>query len=316
MSRSRELVGVVVLNWNQEQDTRECLESLRLVRDVPLRVILVDNGSARESVDRLEKRFSEAVIVRLPENLGFAAGNNVGIERAIKEGVSHILLLNNDTLVEAGFLRPLLNALHEDRTGVVGPKIYHHPDVTRLWFAGGVVNWRTGRQWHLGAGEIDQGQWNSPREVDYITACCLLAPVQIFREVGGLDERYFIYFEETDWNLRVRQRGYRCRYEPTSRIFHKVSQAMKTGSPTADYYYARNRLLLFLDRAPVLYRPFLLALYTLRSLRFAWTQRRRGLHDNARAVARGVLDFYAGRFGRCPLQFNRPSAVQPRKHMG
>ncbi len=316
MSQSRELVGVVILNWNQEQDTRECLESLRLVRDVPLRVILVDNGSAHESVDRLERQFSEAIIIRLPENRGFAAGNNAGIERAIKEDVSHILLLNNDTLVEAGFLRPLLDALHEDWTGVVGPKIYHHPDVTRLWFAGGVVNWRTGSQWHLGAGEIDQGQWDSPRDVDYITACCLLAPARIFREVGGLDERYFIYFEETDWNIRIRRRGYRCRYVPTSRIFHKVSQAMRTGSPTADYYYARNRLLLFLDRAPVLYRPLLLALYTLRSLRFAWTQRRHGLHDNARAVARGVLDFYAGRFGRCPLQFNRTPVMQSGKHTG
>lgn len=317
MSQSRVLVGVVILNWNQEQDTSECLESLRLVRDVPLRVIVVDNGSERDSVDRLEQRFPEATVIRLPENRGFAAGNNVGIERALlQEGVSHILLLNNDTLVEAGFLTPLLQALRRDRAGVVGPKIYHHPDVTRLWFAGGMIDWRTGRQWHVGAGEIDQGQWDSPREVDYITACCLLAPAQVFREVGGLDERYFIYFEETDWNLRVRQHEHRCWYEPTSRMFHKVSQAMKGGSPAADYYYARNRLLLFLDHAPMLYRPFLLALYTLRSLRFAWTQRRRGLHDNARAVARGVLDFYASRFGRCPLQFNRTSVMQPREHTG
>lgn len=316
MNRSRELVGVVVLNWNQEQDTSECLESLRLVRDQPLRVFLVDNGSTPDSVDRLERRFPEATVIRLGENRGFAAGNNVGIERAFQEGVSHILLLNNDTLVEAGFLAPMLEVLRGDRAGVVGPKIYHHPDVTRLWFAGGMIDWRTGRQWHLGAGEIDHGQWDNPREVDYITACCLLAPARVFREVGGLDERYFIYFEETDWNLRARQRGYRCWYEPKSRMFHKVSQAMKGGSPTADYYYARNRLLLFLDHAPMLCRPFLLALYTLRSMRFAWTQRRRGLHDNARAVTRGVLDFYAGRFGRCPLQFNRVPAMQPREHTG
>ncbi|MBI5776231.1 MAG: glycosyltransferase family 2 protein [Nitrospirae bacterium] len=316
MNQTRELVGVVLLNWNQEQDTSECLESLRLVRDVPLRVILVDNGSARDSVDRLERRFPEATVIRLPENRGFAAGNNVGIERALQEGVSHVLLLNNDTLVEAGFLKPLLDALRRDRAGAAGPKIYHHPDVARLWFAGGMINWRAGRQWHLGAGDIDQGQWDSPREVDYITACCLLAPAQVFREVGGLDERYFIYFEETDWNLRVRQRGYHCWYEPQSRIFHKVSRAMHTGSPASDYYYARNRLLLFLDHAPMLYRPFLLALYTLRSLRFAWTRHGLGLPGNARAVARGVLDFYAGRFGRCPFQFNRAPAVQPREHTG
>ncbi len=303
MSQSRELVGVVVLNWNQEQDTGECLESLRLVRDAPLRVILVDNGSARDSVDRLERRFPEAIVIRLDENCGFAAGNNVGIERALQEGVSHILLLNNDTLVDPDFLRPLLRALDGNKAGVVGPKIYHHPDVTRVWFAGGMIDWRTGRQWHVGAGEIDHGQWNSPGEVDYVTACCLLAPAQVFREVGNLDERYFIYYEEADWNVRARLRGHRCWYVPDSRIFHKVSQAMKTGSPTVDYYYARNRLLFFANRAPIHYRPGLIVLYTLRSLRYAYSLRTRGLRNNARAVVRGVLDFYTGRFGRCSIQF-------------
>ena len=316
MSQGRDLVGVVVLNWNQEQDTTECLESLRLVRDVPLRVILVDNGSAPDSVERLERRFPEAIVLRLGQNRGFAGGNNVGIARALDEGASHVLLLNNDTLVEAGFLTPLLEALRRDGAGVAGPKIYHHPETDRLWFAGGMIDWRTGRQWHLGAGERDQGQWDVPRPVDYVTACCLLAPASVFREVGVLDERYFIYFEETDWSLRVRRRGYACWYEPKSRIYHKVSRAMRSESPASDYYYARNRLLLFRDHAPVLRRPLLLLLYTLRSLRFAWTRHRRGLSDNARAVIRGVRDFHAGRFGRCPLHFNQAPAVRPGARTG
>ena len=309
MNQVRELVGVVVLNWNQETDTRECLASLRLVRGAPLRVFVVDNGSTPESVDRLEREFSEAIFIRLRENRGFAEGNNVGIERALREGVSHVLLLNNDTLVEPEFIRPLLDGLDGHKAGVVGPKICHHPDVTRIWFAGGRIDWRTGRQWHLGAGELDGGRWNRAREVDYITACCLLAPARVFREVGTLDERYFIYFEETDWNLRAGRKGHRRWYVPDSRIFHKVSRAMRTGSPASDYYYARNRLLLFLDHAPILWRPVLLLLYTLRSFRFAWTQRRRGMPDNARAVARGVRDFYTGRFGRCPLRFDPPPAA-------
>lgn len=316
MNQVRELVGVVVLNWNQETDTRECLASLRLVRGAALRVFVVDNGSPPESVDRLEREFSDVTFIRLGENRGFAGGNNVGIERALREGVSHVLLLNNDTLVEPEFIRPLLDGLDGHKAGVVGPKIYHHPDVTRVWFAGGLIDWRTGRQWHLGAGELDGAQWSTAREVDYVTACCLLAPAQVFREVGNLDERYFIYFEETDWNLRAGRKGYRRWYVLDSRIFHKVSRAMRTGSPTSDYYYARNRLLLFRDHAPIFYRPVLLLLYTLRSLRFAWTQRGRGLSGNARAVARGVLDFYAGRFGRCRFQFNHASAMPSREGTG
>lgn len=303
MSQPRELVGVVILNWNQEQDTSECLESLRLVRDVPFRVILVDNGSARDSVDRLEQRFPEATVIRLPENRGFAAGNNVGIERALKEDVSHILLLNNDTLVQPTFLRPLLDGLKEPGIGVVGPKIYYHPDVARLWFAGGAIDWRTGRQWHLGANELDAVQWDQPRDVDYITACCLLAPARVFREIGVLDERYFIYFEETDWNLRARTRHYRCRYLPGSRIYHKVSQAMGSGSPISDYYYARNRLLFFRSRAPMRYRYWLIALYTARSLRYAYTIRQAGRIQNAAAIVTGITDFYRGRFGKCSSDF-------------
>ena len=311
MSPAAVQVAAVVLNWNQEQDSTECLASLRAVERVQLRVILVDNGSAPDSVDRLERKFPEALVIRLSENRGFAAGNNVGIERALKEGATHILLLNNDTLVQPTFLIPLLKGLNEPSVGVVGPKIYYHPDVTRIWFAGGMIDWPTGRQWHLGANETDDGRWAVPRDVDYVTACCLLAPARLFQEIGGLDERYFIYFEETDWNLRVRARGYRCRYVPDSRIYHKVSQAMKTGSPSSDYYYARNRLLFFRTHAPRRYRLWLIALYTARSARYAYTLRKRGLRQNAMAVARGITDFYSARFGKCPLRFTSVVAGPP-----
>ncbi|MBI4400191.1 MAG: glycosyltransferase family 2 protein [Nitrospirae bacterium] len=311
MTRDSPVVAVVILNWNQEKDTSDCLTSLRAVNGVSFRVILVDNGSSRESVDRLVHNFPEAAVIRLPENRGFAAGNNVGILRALQDGASHILLLNNDTLVDPAFLPPLLDGLTVPEVGVVGPKIYSHPEITRLWFAGGRIDWRTGRQWHLGAGEVDEGQWDSPSEVHYITACCLLAPAKVFHEIGGLDERYFIYFEETDWNLRARRRGYRCRYVPGSRIYHKVSQAMKTGSPTSDYYYARNRLLLFRNHAPTRYRLWLIALYTARSLRYAYTLRTQGRIQNAAAVVRGIHDFYRARFGKCPLRFTPDISIQP-----
>lgn len=301
-------VAVVLLNWNQEADTADCLTSLSRVEGAPVRVILVDNGSSPDSVDRLERRFPEVLVIRLPENRGFAAGNNVGIERAIQEGARHILLLNNDTLVDPTFLQPLLEGLATPGVGVVGPKILCHPDVTRLWFAGAMIDWRTGRQWHLGANEPDRGQRDLPLEVDYITACCLLAPARVFQEIGGLDERYFIYFEETDWSLRARRRGYRCRYIPRSRIWHKVSQAMKTGSPTSDYYYARNRLLFIRSHAPPRRRLRLIALYTARSLRYAYTLRTQGHPQNAAAVFRGVQDFYRGRVGPCPVPFARPLA--------
>jgi hypothetical protein len=202
------LVAVIVLNWNQEGDTAECLQSLRSVAGVALRVVLVDNGSKAGESDRLAQRFPEAEVIRLAENRGFAAGNNIGVERAATFDPTHILLLNNDTLVDPGFLVPLLGALDAPDIGVVGPKILYHAEAERIWFAGGEINWRTGAQYHLGAGEPDRGQRDGFRDVDYVSACCLLAPSRLFSAVGPLDERYFIYYEETDWNLRARARGF------------------------------------------------------------------------------------------------------------
>ena len=106
-----------------------------------------------------------------------------------------------------------------------------------------------------------------------------------------------------DHDLRAGAHGYRRRYVPDSSIYHKVSQAMKTGSPISDYYYARNRLLFFRTHAPRRYRLWLVALYTARSLRYSYTLRKRGLRQNALAVARGIRDFYSARFGKCPYQF-------------
>jgi GT2 family glycosyltransferase len=301
------VVGAVVLNWNQERDTAECLASLRAVAAPAVRVVLVDNGSPPDSVDRLERGFPEAAVVRLPDNRGFAAGNNVGIVRALELGVSHVLLLNNDTIVDPKFLPPLIDALDDGDIGVTGPKIFYHPDVERIWFAGGMVDWGDGRQYHLGADELDDGRWDTARDVDYVTACCLLARAETFHAVGTLDERYFIYFEETDWNFRVRRRGLRRRYVPTGHIYHKVSRAMKTGSPASDYYYARNRLLFLQTHAPVRDRVRLLMLYTARSLRYAATLRWRGRRQNAWAITSGVGDFYRRRFGKCPLTFGAPA---------
>jgi hypothetical protein len=305
------LVAVVVLNWDQEQDTAECLQSLRSVSGIALRIVLVDNGSKSGESDRLAQGFPEVEVLPLAENRGFAAGNNIGMAHAAAFEPTHILLLNNDTVVDPGFLVPLLGALGTQGIGIVGPKILYHAEPERIWFAGGEINWRTGKQYHLGAGEQDRGQRDGFRDVDYVSACCLMAPSWVFNSVGQLDERYFIYYEETDWNLRARAYGLRACYVPQARIWHKVSRAMGTASALSDYYYARNRLLFFQTHAPAGHQFRLIALYTLRSLRFAARLRGQGRSLNAKAVQRGVADFYLRRFGRCTHEFARPTEPQP-----
>ncbi len=292
-------VAVVILNWNQEAETRDCLASLRRCAYPAARIIVVDNGSRDGSPERLAAGFPEVDFLRQAVNLGFAEGNNVGIRAALAAGAGGIVLLNNDTLVDPGFLEPLVAALERDpAVGIVGPKIYCDPDRDTIWSAGGRLDWREGRQFHLGAGEPDRGQYDAETDVDYVSACCLLARREVFEQVGLLDPRYFIYFEETAWSVRATARGFRIRYVPASRIWHKVSAAMGVASPNSTYYMTRNRLLFLTENGPPERRGFYRYFYTTRSLRYGVNLLlRRGQRAQGWAVLQGLRDFYGRRFG-------------------
>ena len=292
-------VGVVTLNWNQEEDTRECLASLRECTYSDKTVILVDNGSHDGSPARLAAMFPEVQLLSQPTNLGFAEGNNVGIRAALAQGARYILLLNNDTLVDKGFLEPLVAALdrHPD-VGIVGSKIYCYPERSILWAAGARIDWISGRQSHIGTNEEDRGQYDLEADVDYVSACCLLARREVFEQVGLLDARYFIYFEETAWNVRARAHGFGIRYIPESRIWHKVSAAMNASSPNSAYYLARNRLLFLTENGPAHRRAFFRYFYTTRSLWYGFRLVASGKFLHGQAVLQGVWDFYRNRLGR------------------
>jgi hypothetical protein len=295
---------VIMLNWNQEADTRECLESLRRCRS-PLRVILVDNGSRDGSPKRLAADFPEVEVLGQPKNLGFAEGNNVGLRRALELGAERIVLLNNDTLVDEGFVEPLADVLdRHPEVGIAGSKIYCYPEATTLWAAGATIDWERGRQFHIGAGEVDQGQYDVERDVDYVSACCLLARREVFERAGLLDPRYFIYFEETAWSARARDCGFHIRYVPKSRIWHKVSAAMNVDSPNTAYYTTRNRLLFLTEHGPRARRLFYRYFFTTRPLRYGATLLLSGRREHGRAVLQALWHYYTGRFGE------RPTAVR------
>lgn len=244
---------VVLVNWSQYDYTSACVRSLLEFSHPGLRILVVDNGSTDQSPSRLAADFGEKIdILCNQENLGFSGGNNVGIRHALAQGADFILLLNNDTIVAPDFLSPMLQRLDADRrVGAVTAKIYyvHEPNV--LWAAGGTLNPWLGRAQNRGCGERDCGQYEVSQAVDYVTGCCILARREAFENVGLLDERYFAYFEDADWCLRVREAGFTCWYEPNSHIWHWAGAASKrqqsmtqTGSTDARIYYlvTRNNL--------------------------------------------------------------------------
>ncbi|WP_154852335.1 glycosyltransferase family 2 protein [Cyclobacterium xiamenense] len=287
-------IAIVLLNWNGWAFTRPCLESLRLSGFAMEHIIVVDNGSEDGSADEIQRSFPTVQLIRNPINTGFTGGNNAGIQAASAQGYAFVLLLNNDTEVSAGFWKPLLEEM--DRypdTGAVQPLIYFLHDKTKIWNAGGrYLSW-------LGISQTSYSlPGKAPYSTDWITGCAFLVRSAVLEEVGLLDERYFAYFEDVDWSLRIRKRGYRLKVVPESVIFHEAGAASKTKqpgkegflNPTIHYLNVRNQLfhLRKYGRHPVnwLSWPFHLIKFGL----FMGYFTLRGRTAKRKAVLSGIID--------------------------
>jgi GT2 family glycosyltransferase len=299
------LVSIIVLNWNGRQDTLACLASLAKLDYTRYTIIVVDNHSTDDSVEVIRREYPTITLLEASENLGFVGGNNLGIEHAQKTGTDYILLLNNDTEVAPDFLRLMVTAAEaEPHIGVVGPTIYYSDQPNVIWSAGGHIDWNEGRTWMMNLDETDQGQLgHSPRPVSFVTGCALLAKKTVFDRVGLLDERFFAYYEETEWCTRATRAGYRIVHVPQAKLWHKISYAARDNSPIVSYYMTRNRLL-FLQLAQAgwrawahtLFLEYLRTLVSL-SLRRKWRNKR----SQRDVMLKALWDYSTGRFGRVPL---------------
>ena len=239
-------VFVVVLNWNGRDDTLACLESVDKITHPDFRVIVVDNGSADDSVDAIRATFPEVELIETGANLGFSGGNNVGIKRAPQLGADYVLLLNNDTVVDPGLLDAFVAAARcFPDAGVFSAKIYFHAEPNRIWYAGARWSARATRFEQVGEGVLDDGiSFSTICETDYACGCAFFVPAARLREIGLLDDNFFLYFEETDWCYRAREAGYPSIFVPEAKLWHKVSVSFGgEGSPLALYFQTRNRLL-------------------------------------------------------------------------
>jgi GT2 family glycosyltransferase len=244
------LVAIIVLTWNQRDLTLDCLTSLTEM-DYPsdcVQIIVVDNGSRDDTVATVRARFPQVTVLENGDNLGFAEGNNVGIRYALQGPAEYIMLLNNDTVVDKQMLTELLTVMKQcSDVGIVGPKILYFKPSDVIWSAGSRIDWHNGGCIRLQADEPDTRIKEQCLEVDFIPGCAILLRRQVIEQIGLLDPRFFIYYEETDWCVRAHRAGWRIVYVPTARLWHKVSAAMGTTSPATDYYMNRN-VLLFLAK--------------------------------------------------------------------
>jgi len=293
-------IYIILLNWNNEEDTIECIESLKKMNYNNYKIIVIDNGSEEKSVQKIEKKYSDLCIIKNRSNLGFAGGNNVGIKYAIDNDVDYVLLINNDTTVEENFLTELvLVGETDEKKGLLGSKIYFHSEKNRIWSAGGKVNWLKNKGTHIGLDEVDEGQYDKIKEVDYLTGCCLLIKKEVIEKIGVLEEDYFLYYEDTDFSLRAKNSGYTCVYVPASKIYHKISRSTKPGSPNYIYYHVRNGLVMAKRTGNTLTRialyPYCLILFLKQIVKIIFIPKKRLW---AKAVLRGLKDFLLGVMGK------------------
>ena len=254
-------ISLVVVHYNTKIDTDECVKSLSKVKrgDFTFNVVIVDNGSMEaytlpRAIDK--KKFE---VVRSEGNLGFTGGNNLGIFYSIEKWNSEsVVLLNNDTVVSEDFLKKLVDCSTKNtHFGLLCPKIYfykgneyHKKSYGReqlgsvLWYAGGSIDWPNLSAFHRGVDEVDRGQFDSVQTSDFATGCCVLLKREVLEKVGTFDKRFFLYFEDVDLSVRVKNAGYDIGFCPDSVIWHKnAGSSGGSGSRLHNYYIARNRLL-------------------------------------------------------------------------
>lgn len=253
MNESREqnspLVYLIVLNWNHFQETIECVRSIKQLNYSDYRILVVDNKSENNSVKEIQRQIGSQIhLILNPSNLGFAAGNNVGIKFALKNDADYVVLLNNDTYInDADMISELVNTLERDTSiGLACPSIFYQDKPSQPWYAGAVFS-----LWRGGGRHIQRlPSTRTPLDTDYATGCCVIASRRLLVEVGLLDENFFLYQEDVDWSLRAKKAGFRVVYVPDAELIHKVSVSTRddrgvgTYSPQIVYYKFRNRILI------------------------------------------------------------------------
>jgi hypothetical protein len=209
-------------------------------------ITVVDNGSSDNSAEAIRQAFPDVQMIANKQNLGFAAGCNVGMEQALKEpGRDYILLVNNDTVVDTSLLAELVQeADRNPKVAICSPKIYYHDPSDLLWWAGGSYSLWTGMAVHTGRQREDKGQYDNARDLDWATGCVMLLSIKALHEVGLFDAKIFANSEDVDLSLRVREAGYLIRYVPTARVWHRegVDLRKNVGEQLRFFMFMRNML--------------------------------------------------------------------------
>ena len=234
-------VSIITINYNGLEDTCALIESIPFNEE--MEVIVVDNASMNQEAEIIAKRFPQVKVIQSYRNIGFAGGNNLGIQAA--QG-KYLFLINNDTIFKDFNIQALIDRIKSSpNIGIVCPKIRFAWDNNPIQFAGySKLSAITVRNYAIGFNEEDHGQYDTAHPTPYAHGASMLIRREAINKVGLMPDCYFLYYEELDWSMMFTRTGFQIWYEPKCTIYHKESQATGQNSPLRSYYHTRNRLLL------------------------------------------------------------------------
>ena len=293
-------IGIVTVNYHSDSDTLNIVGDLSgctVPQGIEFKIYVVDNSRSEDLKKQLLK-FPQVVYLSSPGNVGFAAGNNIGFQKCIDDEIDIIGTVNNDTIVEKDFILSILSSpITDDRVGVVGGLIYFakgfeygegytKEDLGKvIWYAGGIHDWANTYSSHVGVDEVDRGQYSKIKETDFITGCLFITKLEVLKKVGLFNEKYCLYYEDSDLGMRIKKAGYKLIIDPSIKMWHKVAQSSGIGSPLNDYFLTRNRLLFGFTYA------------SLRTKFALFRESFRMLFTGTKTQKQAIKDFYTGNFG-------------------
>jgi len=238
-------IAIIIVNWKQYQLTKLCLYSLQKIKYDNYQIILIDNESNPKELKKIKNQFDKIITFPNQKNLGFTGANNIGIEYAIKNDFEYVMLINNDTEVEKNFINPLIELLEKNQNfGAAQPLILNYYNRNKVWSAGGFLNKFFGYTYVIKSPE------GIKKNIDWITGCCFFLRTDVIKKIGLLDEKFFAYYEDVDWSIRIKNAGYDLAFVKSSVVYHHGSKSSKnesnegTLSPFVHYLNIRNHIFL------------------------------------------------------------------------
>ncbi len=240
-------IGLVTVLFKSDDVLEGFFRSLSAQTFIDYHLYIIDNSPSPKTDAILQKLgliypIGPSTHLRNDENVGVARGNNQGIQKSLEAGCSHILLLNNDIEFEQ---QSLLNEIYShavaNKEEIIVPKIYFY-DTGKIWLAGGWFSRWKGVAYHVGIGDADSPKYDVQRYFEYAPTCFMLIDRKVFISVGLMDEKYFVYYDDTDFIFRAIEKGYKILYLPNLNVRHKVSSSTGAESLFSLYYYTRNRI--------------------------------------------------------------------------